>query len=361
MIPSVWMIWVLAGVLGASGVVLVLAAMWASARRLGAGAPAVGTCGGWCRGCGYSTDGLEVEVCPECGGGFVASARRVERGRRAMLVAAGVALLLGAGLGYPVGQAAQYGLAHAAPNMLLVQALRCSPSTIGAISTELRVRAEMGMLRDWERRDLVRACEGAMGRCGSAAERREVASVLARVGNDASEATVLRMLQDRDAGVRAEGVRAACAGRDKAQGKNSFVRRQLMTLAQTDRSATVRKLAVDSMRLVGQGEEGRSVLAAALGDPNDGVRRRALLGLASGVWDDGVAAAAAIAACRDSDENVRWLATWALTRVAEKQRSVVGTIANTLMMLASMAIGDEDADVRGAAMDAIRELETGRG
>lgn len=355
---SVWMIWVLAGVLGASGIALVLAAMWASGRRLGAGAPVAGTCGGRCHGCGYSTDGLEGEICPECGGGFVACARRVERGRRVMLVGAGVVLLVGAGMGYPAGQAAQYGLAHAAPNVVLIQVLRCWPSSIGAMGGELRVRADTGMLRDWERRELARACEGAMGRGECATVRRQAAAVLASVGNDASEAMVLGMLRDRDAGVRAEGVRAACAGCERAQGKNSFVRRRLMTLAQADRSPMVRKLAVDSMRLVGAGEEGRSVLTAALADPNDGVRCRALLGLASGVWDDRVATTAALSAARDADENVRWLATWALARLAEKQRGVLGLLVPTLV---GMAFADEDESVRGAAMDAIRELGTVRG
>lgn len=357
--PSVWMIWVLAGVLGASGVVLLLGALWASAARLGAAAPVVGTGGGCCLECGYSTDGLEDAVCPECGGGFAACARRKERGRRAMLAAAGITMVVVAGLGFPASQAAQYGMAHAAPNVALIQMLRWSPASIDAIGSELRMRAETRMLRAWERRDLARACEGAMGRGESAAVRREAAGVLASVGEEASEATVLGMLRDMDARVRAEGVRAACAGREAARGKGAFVRRHLMTMAQSDRSPLVRKLAVDSMRVVGAGEEGRSVLAAALSDPNDGVRRRALLGLASGVWDNRAATAAAIAAATDADENLRWLAAWALARLAERERGVVGVVgvlATTLPMLVGMAIGDEDEGVRVAAMEAIRAI-----
>lgn len=333
-----------------------MGAVWASAARLGAAAPVVGKRGERCRACRYSTDGLEEAVCPECGGGFASCARRLERGRRAMLTAAGISLVVMAGLGFPASQAAQYGLAHAAPNVVLIQILKWSPSSIDAIGAELRMRAETGMLRGWERRDLARACEGAMGRGELSVVRREAAGVLASVGQEATEATVLGMLRDTDARVRAEGVRAACTGREQALGKKSFVRRRLMTLAQTDRSPMVRKLAVDSMRLVGAGEEGRSVLAAALSDPNDGVRRRALLGLASGVWDDRAATAAAIAAATDADENLRWLAAWALARLAERERGVVGVLAATLPMLVGMAIGDENEGVRVAAMEAIRAI-----
>ena len=80
---SVLAIWVVSGLLALLGAAGVVGALLLSANRLGASAPThrEERNDGSCPCCGYSTAGLEVDRCPECGNAFAASARVRERYR----------------------------------------------------------------------------------------------------------------------------------------------------------------------------------------------------------------------------------------------------------------------------------------
>ncbi len=319
MSPSVLAIWavsVLLALLGAAGVA---GAVLLSAERLRAAAPEAGASGGLCPCCGYPTAGLEEDRCPECGRAFALAADVRERRRRRGLAGAGVAAMLLGGLGFPVSDAAQNGLAHALPTYLLIESLTWAPKWGDSPGVELRTRAESGTMRAWERRELAQVCNKILEGSFEPTPRRRASMLLTRVPEETGEARGAAMLRDADPAVRADGA-MLFSRRAAAQ---VAVRTKLARLACDDRSPVVRKRAIDALRVLGDtGPEARRAFRHGLADTNDGVRRRALIAMASDPSDTGAAVGMAEVATQDRDQEIRDLAVCMLDMLTERQRAL---------------------------------------
>jgi hypothetical protein len=370
---------------GAAGLIGVALALWGvfgpSPRRLGVRA---GT--ERCARCGYPLEGLEDGYCPECGGEFEATTARMARRWRMRVLGAGAASIGLSLLCWPLADASRFGVAHALPNIAIVEWLRVSPRVHGSLVGELQTRVDSGALRAWERRELSRVCAGILGREAEASLRRDAAWLLAHLGADAPRKSLGAMLRDRDAAVRAYGVEAT----RRSGVMDGAARDALPELVLSDRSALVRRRAIDAMRAMSEdygldGGRMRSTILLALDDPNDGVRVSALSAL--GDVDDGNEETLR-AVCRkasDPSEDVRWSATAMLGRIhgahPEALAALAGSLddqspivragaAGALGRLAGMgtardrgwmlprllasALGDSDDYVRQVAMEALR-------
>jgi HEAT repeat protein len=379
MTPTLLVIWTIAGAAGAAGVGVLVAGALASAAGLGVRVPRVGEVGGRCPSCGYCTDGLEEPICPECGGGFGAEGARQERRRRWGACVLGAGLMMAGLLGFPASEAAALGVAHALPTPALIGAVAWWPASGRAAVEELQMRADSGLMRAWERRASAWACASAMAGSGEPAARRGAAWLMIRVAREAEVGMLDAMLQDADAVVRADGAEAM-GRRDPADDAPGA---RLAALASSDRCATVRRRAIDSMlQRRDTGRKAREALTLAASDPDESVRQRALIALTIGTGDDLAALAAAVRAATDASESIRLTAVWALGQLAGDRREAMGALARALHdssplvrasaawglgamrgraceslgRLAALAIEDEDGLVRTTARMAIERI-----
>ncbi len=314
---------------------------------------------------------------------FEAGRTRAAVRRRAGMVVAGCVLGLAALASVPLADASRFGLAHAAPSMVLVQALRLMPEWHEAIARELQGRSDAGQLGAWTGKALARVCAELVREVRDPATRRDAAWLLARVAVHADAGALKLMVEDRDAAVRAHGVEAMrLAGADTGVGASA----RLGELAVQDASAIVRKRAIDAMRYLGDDTaRTRSTMLLALEDPSDGVRQRALLALSESRAPTADSVRAVGARTSDASEEVRQTAALTLGRMAASRLDAVDALANSLddsspmvracavialgevgrgghgpvwvlPRLLGAALGDEDEIVRDVAMDAIRGI-----
>lgn len=302
---------------------------------------------GWC---GYALLGLEDARCPECGRSMRESELDVaRRGTVRRMVSGCVLMLLGAGC-WPVADAAQFGVAHALPSVVLIEWLRCSPGAHAMVTSELQMRADSDRLRAWERRELARVCAGMVRREADGAMRRDAAWLLSRLGPETPADALVVMLKDRDDAVRTSGIEAVRRSAPEALRAWGT----LGTLATGDRSAMVRKRAIDAMRFMA--DEGhdtgrhRSTLLLAIEDPSDTVRHSAVCALAESFERDGAALAAVCRRASDSSEDVRWAAAMALGRMHDAHPRALNALAGSLR--------DASPLVRASAAESLGHLAT---
>jgi HEAT repeat protein len=271
--------------------------------------------------------------------------------RRVRLGLAGIAMMILGLVCWPLADASRFGVAHALPTIVLVEWLRVSPGSHGAVACELQSRVDSQRLWACERRELAGVCAEIMRRETDGAVRRDVAWLLSRLGADTPPEAIGRMLGDRDAAVRALGIEAT----RRSNLVDEAARGALPGMVLRDRSALVRRRAIDAMRAMGDmgvGEPGegkrRSTILLALEDPNDGVRQSAIsaLGDSADRCDETLLAVCGKAA--DPSENVRWSAAIALGRIREARPEALAALAGSLE--------DQSPMVRASAASALGQL-----
>jgi len=240
---SIISIWTLSLMLGAAGLGLLVRACWAGAW----GAASLARCAE----CGYPTEGLETDVCPECGRRAADAARSRLNRRRVRAGAAGLALLALAALGFPMSDALRFGIAHALPTITLVEGLRWAPAYHGVVGVELEERAGLDRMARWERRELGRVCLSVLAGASDPAARRTAARLIAHVSPDTQPGAEDALLGDHDPVIRATGVEVywnRCPG--------DALRDRIRAMAADDPSPIVRRRAAVvllSLARAGQG------------------------------------------------------------------------------------------------------------
>lgn len=336
---TVWMgSWIGAIACGALGVMLIA---WAAAGRRGRGGTgehdAEGCCAvdaesaARCACCGYALRGLEHGLCPECGWRYDGRERRLPRRKRLQRAMAGAGLMGAAVVLGLLPAVLRGGVAAVMPTAGLAIALPYADSPESAAHRELHERLDRGVLSAGARAVVADRCVEVLERGNEPAEMRLAASaLLRRLGADA----------------------AALAGR-------------VMGLMSTE-TAAVREALVGVLSAIGvaldAGDVEREAVMerlrdAAADDPDAGVRRAAVDGLAAvsrraGGSMSGATVSALVSAVGDSSPRVRTRALCALHGGLGAARAEAGSWAGVV----ERAAGDRDAAVRDAALALLDEM-----
>ncbi len=309
------LIWAGTGALAVLGLALIGAAMQDRPASAGGAATQPVRCA--C--CGYDSSGLEHGICPECGVELdTGGAHRTPRAR-ASYAMGGLATLLLASAGPWVDHAARHGVVHAMPTEVLaivgtyVSAVR--PTTV----RHLLGHSDAHGLSASERRRAAEVARRGLLTESKTGVRRSCAELLAETADAAPEGAVELLLRDRDAEVRALGVRGLSRmirpiEGECAMGARVAVATRLGRLALHDPSERVRRSAVDELgEMTGFGPRVQ-VLVDALEDSSRSVRMRALFALSR---ESSLPTTAVLAASRrlmDEEQDVRLAAMLVLKR-----------------------------------------------
>lgn len=320
--------------------------------------------------------GLDEPTCPECGLSDAAACghrhvRRMVQSFAAALVLAGMGSLT-----MHVAQQLRHGPLAPIPTTALCLWLDVPGEPSLAALEELQRRALLGQIDQSAAR--VRKVASAIAQSDAQARARQLATQLLGRLPEPPRDVLMLSLGDSDATVRAASVEGLRRMHEHAHAAADM--RRMATLATQDRSAEVRRAAVVAIAMTSERNPGiADALHIATYDLDASVRTHAAVGLGR----QGRLSAGAIRSLselsHDSSEDARAASMQALTMLASQQVEARGAILGLLrdrlpairgtaawmlrghgvndsgiiMLLASLAMQDEDGEVRSSAMAAL--------